>query len=108
MLKRKARLVALVMLTMSSAFAQSPVHKDSPVYAEVRPGSALSFPADNGAHPEFRTEWWYVTGWLHTPDGPRGFQITFFRSRPDVEQDNPSAFSPREILFAHVLPPRRC
>ena len=102
MLQRMARLVAFVMLTMSSAFAQSPAHADSPVYAEVRPGSALTFPADNGAHPDFRTEWWYVTGWLHTPDGPRGFQITFFRSRPDVEQANPSAFSPKEILFAHV------
>lgn len=102
MLKRMARLVALVMLTMSSAFAQSPAPKDSPAYAEVRPGSVLSFPEDYGAHPDFRTEWWYVTGWLQTPDGPRGFQITFFRSRPDVEQDNPSAFSPRQILFAHV------
>ena len=33
------------------------------------------FPRDHGAHPEFRIEWWYVTGWL---DGPLGFQITFF------------------------------
>jgi predicted secreted hydrolase len=102
MLKAAARVVLLTMLTITSAFAQAPVHSDRPVYAQVLPDSVLSFPADLGAHPDFRTEWWYVTGWLHTPDGPRGFQITFFRSRPDVEQDNPSAFSPRQILFAHV------
>lgn len=102
MLKAMARVALLTMLTMASAFAQSPVRSDGPVYAQVLPGHALSFPADLGAHPDFRTEWWYVTGWLTTPDGPRGFQITFFRSRPAVEQDNPSAFSPRQILFAHV------
>ena len=32
--------------------------------------------------PAFRTEWWYVTGWLRAAM-PRdlGFQVTFFRSR---------------------------
>ena len=57
------------------------------------------FPRDHGAHPEFRIEWWYVTGWL---DGPLGFQITFFRARPEEESDNPSAFNPRQMLFAHA------
>lgn len=95
-------IIGLVMLKMSIAFAQTPVHADRPTYADVQPGGALTFPADNGAHPDFRTEWWYVTGWLQTPNGPRGFQITFFRSRPDVEQDNPSAFSPKQVLLAHV------
>ena len=32
-------------------------------YASVEPRT-LVFPRDHGAHPEFRTEWWYVTGWL--------------------------------------------
>ena len=67
---------------------------------------ALRFPRDHGAHPEFRTEWWYVTGWL---DGPMGFQITFFRARPDEQADNPSSFNPRQVLFAHaaLADPRR-
>lgn len=102
MLRRLLCLLALIVVTMASALAQTPTHPDAPVYAQVVPGKPLAFPADDGAHPDFRTEWWYVTGWLTTPDGPRGFQITFFRSRPDVEQDNPSAFSPKQILFAHV------
>jgi predicted secreted hydrolase len=72
-------------------------------YPEVRPGVSLRFPADHGAHPAFRTEWWYVTGWLETPDGqPLGFQVTFFRSRPTPGDENPSAFAPDQILFAHA------
>jgi predicted secreted hydrolase len=59
----------------------------------------LVFPRDHGAHPEFRAEWWYLTGWL---DGPMGFQITFFRARPDFASDNPSSFAPRQIVLAHA------
>jgi predicted secreted hydrolase len=72
------------------------------VYAPVVPGRPLVFPADYGSHPEFRTEWWYVTGWLHTEHGePLGFQITFFRTKPDIDAANPSAFAPRQLLIAH-------
>ncbi len=68
-------------------------------YPVVVPGRQLVFPRDHGAHLDFRTEWWYVTGWL---DGPLGFQITFFRARPEEESNNPSSFNPRQILFAHA------
>lgn len=81
----------------------SPGQAAAPVYPAATPGRAFSFPADHGAHPDFRTEWWYVTGWLKTADGgPLGFQVTFFRTRPDVDQANPSAFAPKQILFAHA------
>ena len=33
-------------------------------YPDVVPGQPLEFPRDEGSHPEYRTEWWYVTGWL--------------------------------------------
>ncbi|SDD62207.1 Predicted secreted hydrolase [Sphingomonas sp. YR710] len=72
-------------------------------YPVVRPNMAFHFPADHGAHPDYRTEWWYVTGWLRTGDGrDLGFQVTFFRVRPAVDPDNPSRFAPRQILFAHA------
>ena len=75
----------------------------SPEYASVLPGRALEFPTDHGSHPEFRTEWWYVTGWLQTADGEDlGFQVTFFRTRPDVDDTNPSAFAARELIIAHA------
>lgn len=59
----------------------------------------LVFPRDFGAHPEYRSEWWYVTGWL---EGPLGFQITFFRARPKENSANASSFNPRQLLFAHA------
>jgi predicted secreted hydrolase len=63
----------------------------------------LSFPGDEGSHPEFRTEWWYATGWLDAEDARSlGFQITFFRTRPVDTDGNPSRFAPNEILIAHA------
>jgi predicted secreted hydrolase len=74
-----------------------------PAFAPVTPGRTLAFPADFGAHPEHRTEWWYVTGWLDTPDGkPLGFQVTFFRSRTEHDPANPSAFAPKQLIVGHA------
>ena len=73
-----------------------------PAYAPVVAGVPLKFPGDFGSHPSFRTEWWYVTGWLTTARGQSlGFQITFFRTKPAIDEDNPSAFAPRQLLIAH-------
>lgn len=72
-------------------------------WTDVRPGVELGFPTDHGAHPRFRTEWWYVTGWLRTANGQDlGFQVTFFRAAPPTDPGNPSAFAPTQILFAHA------
>ncbi len=92
--------LALLAWLLTAAAPDKPV---LPVFPEVRAGTPLSFPADHGAHPDYRTEWWYVTGWLKTQDGrDLGFQLTFFRSRLAVDQRNPSAFAPKQILFAHA------
>jgi predicted secreted hydrolase len=72
-------------------------------YAQVVPGYRIRFPQDEGAHPLFRTEWWYITGWLEPGrEKPIGFQITFFRTRPEAEERNPSAFTPRQIIIGHA------
>ena len=72
-------------------------------YPPVVPGRILRFARDHGAHPDFRTEWWYVTGWLANAAGEQfGFQVTFFRSRLPFATDNPSDFTPRQLLFAHA------
>lgn len=74
-----------------------------PEFSRVTPERKLSFPRDFGAHPGFRTEWWYVTGWLETPDGkPLGFQVTFFRSATDHDASNPSRFAPKQLIIAHA------
>lgn len=67
----------------------------------------LVFPADFGAHPDTRTEWWYITGALDDADAPAGgaafgFQVTFFRSRTGVPADHPSRFAATQLHFAHV------
>ncbi|MBX3620124.1 MAG: carotenoid 1,2-hydratase [Rhizobacter sp.] len=69
--------------------------------AEVAP-RRLVFPADFGAHPGTRTEWWYLTGELHTGDRAFGFQVTFFRSRTGVATDARSRFAPTQLVFAHA------
>lgn len=90
------RLAAVLLAAGAAAPAVAP-------YPVVRPGVALRFPADHGAHPQFRTEWWYVTGWLRTATGEDlGFQVTFFRTRPPIDNRNPSRFAARQVLFAHA------
>ena len=51
-------------------------------YAVPQPGRVFNFPHDHGSHPEFKIEWWYVTGHLFTADRSRrfGYEATFFRS----------------------------
>jgi predicted secreted hydrolase len=93
----------LLMSALASA-APSGVQADAPArrFAQVVP-RALRFPQDHGAHPEYRTEWWYATGWLTRPGGPDfGFQVTFFRSATGYPAENPSRFAPRQLLLAHA------
>lgn len=71
-------------------------------YPAAEPGYRLRFPRDHGAHPAFRTEWWYLTAWVDTPGGRAGLQVTFFRSRTPFTDGNPSRFAPRQLLFAHA------
>lgn len=54
--------------------------QDSGGFAQVVPGRVLTFPADLGAHPEFRIEWWYLTANLTDAAGQAyGAQWTLFR-----------------------------
>lgn len=66
----------------------------------------LRFPADLGSHPDFATEWWYLTGQLHSGAGAKerafGFQLTFFRSRVAATQGMQSAFAAKQLIFAHA------
>jgi predicted secreted hydrolase len=58
-------------------------------FAAVVPGKVFTFPADHGAHPDFRIEWWYVTANLVDAAGVAfGAQWTLFRQamRPVAEQ----------------------
>jgi predicted secreted hydrolase len=76
---------------------------DSGGYAHADSVRQFHFPADHGAHPDFRSEWWYLTGNLAADDGTRyGFQFTVFRfalsPRP---REGRSAWGTRQAYMAH-------
>jgi predicted secreted hydrolase len=70
--------------------------------APALPPAKLQFPRDHGAHPSFRTEWWYITGQARGGEREFGFQVTFFRSRVDGTQAMRSRFAARQLVFAHA------
>jgi len=95
-----ARLAVAVMAMVTTGIVAAAGYVN---YPAVAPDRAVQLPADHGSHPDFRTEWWYVTGWLETADGePLGFQVTFFRTRPDLPAGNSSAFAPHQLIVAHA------
>ncbi len=80
------------------------------------------FPADHGPHPDFRTEWWYLTGNLAAvdpnaptpavplidvpfPDGrPFGFELTLFRvaaAPPTVDTTGYGDWNTRQFYMGH-------
>jgi predicted secreted hydrolase len=78
-------------------------------YRTVTGPCGFAFPRDHGAHPDFRTEWWYYTGNLSDSSGRRyGFQLTFFRvqiAEPGSEKTwpkNPSAWRTKDVFLAHT------
>ncbi|MDJ0826785.1 MAG: lipocalin-like domain-containing protein [Rhodobacter sp.] len=59
-------------------------------YALPQPGTEFAFPADHGAHEDFRIEWWYLTANLRDQGGTDyGLQWTLFRSAlsPESNED---------------------
>ncbi|HZP37966.1 MAG TPA: lipocalin-like domain-containing protein [Methylomirabilota bacterium] len=74
-------------------------------YARALGPRPLTFPADAGPHPDFRTEWWYYTGNLEAADGRHfGFELTFFRTAlapPGPAVPRGSAWATRQLYLAH-------
>jgi predicted secreted hydrolase len=91
-----AFIIALVMFAFSPALAADDWQK------AIGPRT-WSFPRDHGAHPEFRTEWWYFTGNLHDGAGNRyGYQLTFFRQGVRLKPADPkNPWSLRDLYLAH-------
>ena len=101
--------------TVLAAEAAKPSAKAAAGAGVAHKPRVLAFPRDAGAHPEFKTEWWYITGWVGgagdacgaggtaVADTPAyGFQLTFFRSRVDGTQAMQSRLAARQLLFAHA------
>ena len=105
---RRIRVVswALVLFCLSLGA----VHGDDATgFRSVTGPCRFSFPEDHGAHPGYRTEWWYYTGNLEAETGNRyGFQLTFFRSQITAPADEkrwphpPSAWRTHQIYLGHA------
>ncbi|WP_258224982.1 carotenoid 1,2-hydratase, partial [Aeromonas sp. HMWF036] len=49
-------------------------------FKKVLPGQTIQLPEDHAAHPDYRSEWWYLTGNLKDEQGREyGMQWTLFR-----------------------------
>ncbi|MGH8325203.1 MAG: lipocalin-like domain-containing protein [Steroidobacteraceae bacterium] len=69
---------------------------DSSSYAQALAPVPLQFPGDQGPHPDFRQEWWYLTGNLDSAQGERfGFELTIFRFALAPEDTKSEKMGPR-------------
>lgn len=104
MVGRVAARAAVALAVLLAGGPPARAATQSAPFAAVVPGRAVDPRADAGSHPAYRTEWWYLTGWLTEAGSGRdtGFQLTFFRSRTAAGDDNPSRFAARQLIIAHA------
>lgn len=102
---RRLRSAALAVLTVlglgaGPSPATEPLSED---FARADRPRAFRFPEDHGAHPDYRTEWWYLTGALRTPDGRiHGLQATWFRNALAAEKpQRESTLAARDLILFH-------
>jgi len=87
-------------LSVARALGES---ADSDAYARALAPREFRFPADHGAHPDYRNEWWYFTGNLTDPTGEAyGFQLVIFRIALAPEPlAGQSAWRDRQLYMGH-------
>ena len=105
--KPRVRLLSLSVGILSVSWALL-LHAEAPaapdLFQQAAPGYQYRFPHDHGSHNQFRTEWWYYTGHVHTSGGRRfGYQLTFFRRGIDhpAARTNPSRWAIKDLYCAH-------
>jgi predicted secreted hydrolase len=74
---------------------------DAQGFATPDANPSFSFPADHGAHPDYRIEWWYLTANLKARDGTAyGLQWTLFRTA--LAPGEAEGWQSPQIWFAHA------
>lgn len=70
-------------------------------FATPQPDPVFTFPADHGAHPDYRIEWWYLTANLQGSDGTAyGVQWTLFRTA--LAPGEALGWRSPQVWFAHA------
>lgn len=68
----------------------------------------FEFPADHGAHPAFRSEWWYLNASLRPAGAPAdadpvfGVQFTVFRQALRVQPADAGPWDPSQVYLGHL------
>ena len=100
-------LIAFVLGVLQPVTAEGP-SSGRRAFTMPQAGRVFRFPADHGSHPEFKIEWWYITGHLVSDGDQRhGFQATFFRRAgeglPRARAEGSSTnFATDEFFLAHM------
>ena len=73
-------------------------------FARALDAREFLFPDDHGPHPEYRNEWWYVTGNLEDDERRRfGFELTFFRfALAPTAVESTSSWRSNQVYIAHL------
>ena len=77
-------------------------------FAKAEAPMPLRFPQDHGAHPMFRSEWWYVNAVLRSAGGREfGVQFTLFRQGLEPRREQPvatgaDAWRSGQVFMGHI------
>lgn len=76
---------------------------DSSEFKRVLGPEPILFPRDHCPHPDYRSEWWYLTGHLRSEKGEEfGFQFTLFRNGMTARPaGRASAWAVTQVYMAH-------
>ena len=102
---RPLALVFWLWATALSAQGFAGLGTDAEGFAVPQRGTALTFPQDHGAHPDYRIEWWYLTAVLEGDDGKDyGAQWTLFRSAlaPGDGSDPDAGWNTAQLWMGHA------
>jgi len=96
----RASICGIIFCVCLGALGEEPAPDE---FARALKPYAFSFPKDFGAHPRFRTEWWYVTGELETENKDViGYQATWFRTALQPQPlAREASLAARDLFFFH-------
>ena len=101
MIARILFFLTLFLPTQLSAQGFAGLGTDADGFAIPQPDPIFDFPADHGAHPDYRIEWWYLTANLKGLDGTEyGLQWTLFRSA--LAPGEADGWNSPQVWFAHA------
>ena len=99
-------LTTVLFLTLSSFSLSQTIQELARIdesYESIEETLVIKLPDDHGAHPNFKTEWWYMTAnLLDDQNEPLGIQWTLFRTALSSDNNNENGWSNKQIWMGHA------